>query len=205
MRKPSALQLVLGALAAVLVPVALTSSIWPLRKLAVDSNLKLDDLSDATSVSVSFLPADRNRVLKQSQPARNWFGALLGTSKNASKKPAPPGMGARATRLSNSSYRAAVPLEQLPKQHQSGIYEYAHQHGDLSPLREDRSPDSDTWDNGIAICACMLQENATDIREWLLYHRCEPVCCALLVWLAVFGSVVLLRCNKVRCLTSCSS
>lgn len=43
--------------------------------------------------------------------------------------------------------------------------------GDLPQLPEGRSPDSDAWNNSIAICACMLKENVTDVREWLQYHR----------------------------------
>ena len=46
--------------------------------------------------------------------------------------------------------------------------------GDLPQLPHERGPDSDTWDNSVAICACMLKENITDVREWLQYHRCDP-------------------------------
>lgn len=49
------------------------------------------------------------------------------------------------------------------------------QPGDLPPLNPDRSPESATWVNSVAVCACMLKENVTDVREWLLYHRCEHV------------------------------
>ena len=49
--------------------------------------------------------------------------------------------------------------------------------GDLPQLPLERGPDSDTWDNSVAICACMLKENITDVREWLQYHRCDPSVC----------------------------
>jgi hypothetical protein len=44
--------------------------------------------------------------------------------------------------------------------------------GDLPQLDAERSPFSDSWNDSVAICACMLKENVTDVREWLLYHRC---------------------------------
>ena len=33
------------------------------------------------------------------------------------------------------------------------------------------SPFSLDWDNSVAICAIMRQENVEDLREWLQYHR----------------------------------
>lgn len=38
------------------------------------------------------------------------------------------------------------------------------------------SPFSLDWDNTIAICAIMRQENLEDLREWLQYHRCAFLC-----------------------------
>lgn len=35
-------------------------------------------------------------------------------------------------------------------------------------------PMSDAWDNSIAVCAIMMQEQINDIREWLLYHKYGP-------------------------------
>lgn len=65
-----------------------------------------------------------------------------------------------------------VPPDQVQGHHTHRLWVQAHKHGDLPRLPMDRSPDSDTWDNSVSICACMLQENTTDVREWLLYHRC---------------------------------
>ena len=31
------------------------------------------------------------------------------------------------------------------------------------------------WENSIAICAVLRDENVTDVREWLQYHRCGYV------------------------------
>jgi hypothetical protein len=66
----------------------------------------------------------------------------------------------------------SVPESQIPHHHRNGWWESIHQDGDLPALRDDRSPDDPSWDNSIAICACMFKENTTDIREWVLYHRC---------------------------------
>jgi hypothetical protein len=76
---------------------------------------------------------------------------------------------------------SSVPPEEIPGHHKHRLWREAHQDGDLPLLPTDRSPDSDTWNNSVAICACMLQENTTDVREWLLYHRSGPLaahtCC----------------------------
>jgi hypothetical protein len=39
---------------------------------------------------------------------------------------------------------------------------------------EERSPWHANWDNSIAICAIMRQENITDVVEWLSYYQCVP-------------------------------
>ena len=157
MRLLRAAQLVLGLLAAVFVPIALKASILPVRTLPIQSQATLEGSVDKHGRLVLPLSPDGTRILKKSAVA---------------KVEKPPGMGAQAKRVNTSAYKAVVPPEELPSQHLSGIYEYAHKNGDLSQLSDDRSPDSEAWDNGIAICACMFQENTTDIREWLLYHRC---------------------------------
>lgn len=64
-----------------------------------------------------------------------------------------------------------VPPEEVPGHHTHHAWVQAHKYGDLPMLPVDRSPDSDTWDNSVSICACMLEENTTDVREWLLYHK----------------------------------
>ena len=74
----------------------------------------------------------------------------------------------------------AGPKHSLKGQKEGFTYVWAHSgsadlpidRGDLPNLPEDRSPDSPTWNNSVAICAIMKEENAKDVREWLLYHRC---------------------------------
>jgi hypothetical protein len=42
----------------------------------------------------------------------------------------------------------------------------------LPTMGFDHSPTSSQWTNSIAFCTIMKDENITDIREWLTYHRC---------------------------------
>lgn len=42
----------------------------------------------------------------------------------------------------------------------------------LPALPKERAPWHADWNNSIAVCAAMRDENATDVREWLLYYRC---------------------------------
>lgn len=42
------------------------------------------------------------------------------------------------------------------------------------PPQREVDPESETWDNSVAVCAIMKQERLSDIREWLLYHKCAP-------------------------------
>ena len=42
----------------------------------------------------------------------------------------------------------------------------------LPPLPLSHAPSSDTWDNRIAVCAIMKDENTDDVTEWLAYYRC---------------------------------
>ena len=74
---------------------------------------------------------------------------------------------------------SSVPADEVPSRHMHSQWLRAHKHGDLALLPPDRSPDSDTWNNSVSICACMLQENTTDVREWLLYHRWGSACLLL--------------------------
>ena len=80
---------------------------------------------------------------------------------------------------------ATVPQDEVPYQHKHSVYKRAHRFGDLPFLRADMSPDSEKWDNSIAICACMFGENATDVREWIMYNRyvasAEWVACRVIV------------------------
>ena len=39
------------------------------------------------------------------------------------------------------------------------------------PLSNPTAPDSPLWNNSAAICVCMRDENAADVREWLQYYR----------------------------------
>lgn len=83
-------------------------------------------------------------------------------------------------RSQNPLETSSVPPDEVPGHHQHHAWVQAHKHGDLPLLPTDRSPDSDSWDNSVSICACMLQENTTDVREWLMYHKCAsmtPACC----------------------------
>ena len=75
-------------------------------------------------------------------------------------------------------YQSNVPEDDIPGHHKHKVWRQSHKQGDLPLMPFDRSPDSNTWDNSVAICACMLQENVTDVREWLIYHRYH-----LLKWL----------------------
>ena len=43
---------------------------------------------------------------------------------------------------------------------------------DLPQLGWEHNPNHTSWKNSIGICATMFQENMTDVREWLIYHRC---------------------------------
>jgi hypothetical protein len=90
-----------------------------------------------------------------------------------------------------------VDQDQVPYQHKHKIYKSSHSNGDLPFLPPDRSPHSDSWDNSIAICACMFQENLTVVREWLLYHRCaQNIAARDLVFLAS-GYILLTKFSHV--------
>jgi hypothetical protein len=52
--------------------------------------------------------------------------------------------------------------------------------GDLHELPAERGPNGTGWDNSVAICACIRNENATDVREWILYYKCAPTILAIL-------------------------
>jgi hypothetical protein len=42
----------------------------------------------------------------------------------------------------------------------------------MPKLPNHMGPWSNRWNNSVAVCAAMRQENATDVREWLLYYKC---------------------------------
>lgn len=65
--------------------------------------------------------------------------------------------------------------EKALRQKNSFGYARAHMHGDLTALSAKHSPHSSEWTNSVAICAIAKNENTTDIREWVLYHRCVVV------------------------------
>lgn len=73
-------------------------------------------------------------------------------------------------------------MVRLKRQLNSWAYRKSHRHGDVEPLPENRSPQSDEWDNSVAICAIMKGENTTDVREWLMYHRCGSACTSKIPW-----------------------
>lgn len=52
------------------------------------------------------------------------------------------------------------------------IWTHAHDVGHMPELSE--LVHKPGLDNTVAICATMKDENATDVREWLLYYRCFP-------------------------------
>lgn len=99
------------------------------------------------------------------------------------KKPEEPSAGPHLTgkkkewaeKVAAAYPKSQVPVGQINGHHFHSIWLENHQDGDLPMLTPDRSPYSDTWDNSVSICACMLRENTTDVREWLLYHRCAPL------------------------------
>ena len=88
-------------------------------------------------------------------------------------------------------FPSQVPRDQVPKKHKFAIYRYTHMYGDLPAPLGLRRPTEGTrlewakrqrkwgkwhgWDNAIAICASMFQENMQDVREWLLYHQCASL------------------------------
>lgn len=72
--------------------------------------------------------------------------------------------------------------ERLKKQLDSWAYRKTHWHNDVEALPEDRSPMGHDWDNSVAICAIMRGEFMTDVREWLLYHKCVSLLCC--IWTA---------------------
>ena len=41
----------------------------------------------------------------------------------------------------------------------------------LGRLHRDYGPHGNSWSNSAAICACMADERASDIREWLHYYK----------------------------------
>jgi hypothetical protein len=43
-------------------------------------------------------------------------------------------------------------------------------------LPHHRGPWHHSWNNSIAVCAIMRQENITDVVEWLSYYKCVPCC-----------------------------
>lgn len=92
--------------------------------------------------------------------------------------PAEPHVDRRKERMKREVIEAypesLVPTEQIPGHHTLRVWLENHHQGDVPMLSPDRSPYSDTWENSMSICACMLQENTTDVREWLLYHRYGP-------------------------------
>lgn len=67
--------------------------------------------------------------------------------------------------------KSDVPKDQIPGHHTHMMWLENHRHGDIPIPPPENSPYSDTWENSVSICACMLKENTTDVREWLMYHR----------------------------------
>jgi hypothetical protein len=51
-------------------------------------------------------------------------------------------------------------------------YWAAKSQGDMPDLPPERGPNGSAWDNSLAVCTSMHKENSTDVREWLLYHKC---------------------------------
>lgn len=154
-----AAQLVLGVFVVlVLVAVGINRPVLPAGTIE-QSHSRLSD-----EPSSSFEAAETYRLLREET------GSVLDTSQATPDADSP-------FRGDTSCSRGAVPPSQAPKQHQKGVYIRAHRYGDLSALRQDRNPWDPAWDNGIAICACMFQENTTDVREWLLYHKYDSSIC----------------------------
>ena len=59
-----------------------------------------------------------------------------------------------------------------PQRAYKSVWEYTHTVGDLAQLESSaHGPNSTQWNNSVAICATMKNENATDVREWLLYYK----------------------------------
>ena len=73
----------------------------------------------------------------------------------------------RPRRLREKQSSATVALQQIvtksafPKHH-------------VKRPQKEVDPQSEAWDNSVAVCAIMKQEKLSDIREWLLYHQCAP-------------------------------
>ena len=53
----------------------------------------------------------------------------------------------------------------------------------LPALPDSRGPADANWNNSVALCGVMKDENITDVREWLHYYkyaastRCAPAAC----------------------------
>ena len=66
-------------------------------------------------------------------------------------------------------------------------WEHAHADGGIPRKPESQGPDSTAWSNTVGICSMIQDENATDVREWVLYYRCESA------W-----PVISTRCSLIR-------
>ena len=55
-------------------------------------------------------------------------------------------------------------------------WEAQHADGGLPRKPNSQGPDSTAWSNTIGVCSMIQDENATDVREWVLYYRCEIAC-----------------------------
>lgn len=53
----------------------------------------------------------------------------------------------------------------------SQLWEEAHADGGLPPKPKSKGPDSAAWSNSVGVCSLIKDENATDVREWVLYYR----------------------------------
>ena len=52
-------------------------------------------------------------------------------------------------------------------------WEEAHADGGLPRKPQSQGPDSIAWSNTVGVCSMIQDENATDVREWVHYYRCE--------------------------------
>jgi hypothetical protein len=67
------------------------------------------------------------------------------------------------------SPRAQAAADMLKRQRH---WRQAVREGDVPKLSNVRAPWGTAWRNSLALCSTVRQENATDLREWLMHYRC---------------------------------
>jgi hypothetical protein len=97
-----------------------------------------------------------------------------------------------------------LPSEELPVETSLQAERLSVSMGGLPKLPDSQAPWRPGWGNSVALCTTMRRENVTDVREWLLYHKCVPLRCRS--WggdrVDVARGMTDLQCTSIRLLTS---